>query len=47
MWPLVRAAIDDGRETRVGFADGTALPDGADAPHDAALIRAARASAAG
>lgn len=47
VWPLVRAAIEDGRETRVGFEDGTDLPDGTDAPDNAALIRAARALAAG
>ncbi|MEV8329157.1 3-keto-5-aminohexanoate cleavage protein [Streptomyces niveus] len=47
VWPLVRAAIEDGCETRVGFEDGTDLPDGTDAPDNTALIRAARALAAG
>ncbi|MFJ4771311.1 3-keto-5-aminohexanoate cleavage protein [Streptomyces uncialis] len=46
VWPLVRAAIEDGHETRVGFEDGTDLPDGTDAPDNAALIRAVRALAA-
>ncbi|WP_445397830.1 3-keto-5-aminohexanoate cleavage protein [Streptomyces sp. LE64] len=47
VWPLVRAAVEDGHETRVGFEDGTALPDGAPAADNAALVRAARALAAG
>ncbi|MFD5558438.1 MULTISPECIES: 3-keto-5-aminohexanoate cleavage protein [unclassified Streptomyces] len=46
VWPLVRAAIEDGHETRVGFEDGTDLPDGSPAPDNAALVRAARALAA-
>ncbi|MGW4031237.1 3-keto-5-aminohexanoate cleavage protein [Streptomyces sp. NPDC004838] len=46
VWPLVRAAIEDGHQTRIGFEDGTDLPDGTDAPDNAALIRAVRALAA-
>ncbi|MGW4203031.1 3-keto-5-aminohexanoate cleavage protein [Streptomyces sp. NPDC004726] len=46
VWPLVRAAIEDGHQTRIGFEDGTDLPDGTDAPDNAALVRAVRALAA-
>ncbi|MFF0446690.1 3-keto-5-aminohexanoate cleavage protein [Streptomyces sp. NPDC004609] len=47
VWPLVRAAVEDGHETRIGFEDGTDLPDGSDASDNAALVRAARALAGG
>ncbi|MFD5904847.1 3-keto-5-aminohexanoate cleavage protein [Streptomyces microflavus] len=45
VWPLVRAAVQDGHETRVGFEDGMELPDGTMAPDNTALIIAARAMA--
>ncbi|MBD0708891.1 MULTISPECIES: 3-keto-5-aminohexanoate cleavage protein [unclassified Streptomyces] len=46
VWPLVRAAIEDGHEARIGFEDGTTLPDGTDTPDNAALVRAVRELAA-
>ncbi|MEU9605892.1 3-keto-5-aminohexanoate cleavage protein [Streptomyces sp. NPDC048057] len=47
VWPLVRAAAEDGHQTRIGFEDGTDLPDGSDAPDNAALVRAVRELTAG
>jgi uncharacterized protein (DUF849 family) len=41
-WPLVEAAIEDGAQTRVGFEDMVALPDGSPAPGTAEMVRAAR-----
>lgn len=43
VWPLVRAAAEDGCQTRIGFEDGTELPDGTLAVDNAALVRAVRA----
>lgn len=40
-WPMVRAAIADGAEIRIGFEDDTTMPDGSPAPSNAAMIRAA------
>lgn len=42
VWPVVRAAIEDGCETRVGFEDGVLLPDGEPPVDNAHLVRAAR-----
>ncbi|GAA1603086.1 3-keto-5-aminohexanoate cleavage protein [Leucobacter chromiireducens] len=42
VWPVVRAAIEDGCETRIGFEDGVLLPDGAAPIDNAALVRAVR-----
>ncbi|MFT4082928.1 MAG: 3-keto-5-aminohexanoate cleavage protein [Nocardioides sp.] len=41
-WPLVRAAFEDGVETRVGFEDTLVLDDGAVAADNAAMVRLAR-----
>ena len=41
-WPLVRAAIEDGVETRVGFEDMLDLDDGVTAPNNAAMVLRAR-----
>ncbi|MEU5976563.1 3-keto-5-aminohexanoate cleavage protein [Streptomyces sp. NPDC047315] len=38
VWPLVRAAAEDGHQARIGFEDGTTLPDGSAAPDNAALV---------
>ncbi|QDY75498.1 3-keto-5-aminohexanoate cleavage protein [Streptomyces qinzhouensis] len=43
VWPLVRAAQEDGHQARIGYEDGTDLPDGTPAPDNAALVRAVRA----
>ena len=40
-WPLIRAAAARGLATRVGLEDVLELPDGAPAPDNAALVRAA------
>ena len=40
-WPLIDAAAARGYDTRVGFEDTLALPDGARAPSNAALVAAA------
>lgn len=40
-WPLVRAAVEDGAEIRIGFEDDTTMPDGSPAPSNAAMIKAA------
>lgn len=42
VWPVVRAAIEDGCETRIGFEDGVALPDGSIAVTNDELITAVR-----
>lgn len=42
-WPLLRAAAERGFATRIGLEDVFDLPDGAFAPDNAALVRAARA----
>lgn len=41
-WPAVRHALRLGLQTRIGFEDVLHLPDGAPAPDNAALVRAAR-----
>lgn len=41
-WPVVRAAIADGAEVRVGFEDMLTLDDGSVAPDNAAMVRLAR-----
>lgn len=43
VWPVLRAALEDGHQTRIGFEDGTALPDGTPAPDNRALVLAALA----
>lgn len=47
VWPLVRAAAEDGHQARIGFEDGTTLPDGSAAPDNAALVRAVHELTAG
>lgn len=42
-WPVVRAAIDDGAEVRVGFEDMITLEDGSLAADNVEMIRAVRA----
>lgn len=42
VWPIVEAAIVDGCETRIGFEDGVALPDGSAPADNADLVRAVR-----
>ena len=42
-WPVVRAAIEDGAEVRVGFEDMLTLDDGSLAADNAEMIRAVRA----
>ena len=46
-WVLIEDAVRRGLDTRVGFEDTLALPDGTRAPDNAALVRAARALGAG
>ncbi|WP_326812498.1 3-keto-5-aminohexanoate cleavage protein [Streptomyces scopuliridis] len=41
VWPVLRAALADGHQIRIGFEDGTALPDGTTAPDNRALVLAA------
>lgn len=41
-WPLIATAAARGYDTRVGFEDTLALPDGSPAPTNAALVAAAR-----
>lgn len=41
VWPFVERAVRNGFSTRVGLEDGAALPDGVQAPSNAALVRAA------
>lgn len=45
-WPVLRAALADGHQVRIGFEDGVHLPDGTAAPDNTALVRAARGLAA-
>ncbi|MEV8604381.1 3-keto-5-aminohexanoate cleavage protein [Streptomyces griseoviridis] len=45
-WPVLRAALADGHQTRIGFEDGVDLPDGTTARDNAELVRAVRALAA-
>lgn len=40
-WPLVRAAIADGAEVRVGFEDMLVLADGSVAPDNVAMVKLA------
>jgi len=42
-WPVVRAAIEDGAEVRVGFEDMLVLDDGSVAPDNVAMVHLARA----
>ncbi|AQZ71150.1 unnamed protein product [[Actinomadura] parvosata subsp. kistnae] len=42
-WTVLRTAVTRGLDTRIGLEDVLRLPDGAPAPSNAALIRAARA----
>jgi uncharacterized protein (DUF849 family) len=42
VWPLLRAAVEDGHEMRIGLEDGLLLPDGAVASGNLALVTAAR-----
>jgi uncharacterized protein (DUF849 family) len=41
VWPVFRAAIEDGAQVRVGFEDGIELPDGTIANDNVALVEAA------
>jgi uncharacterized protein (DUF849 family) len=41
VWPVFRAAIEDGAQVRIGFEDGVELPDGTIATDNVALVRAA------
>jgi uncharacterized protein (DUF849 family) len=41
VWPVFRAAIEDGAQVRIGFEDGVELPDGTVAADNVALVRAA------
>lgn len=41
-WPLIATAAARGYDTRVGFEDTLALPDGSPAPTNVALVAAAR-----
>lgn len=41
-WPALRHALRLGLQTRIGFEDTLLLPDGAHAPDNASLVRAAR-----
>ena len=40
-WPVLRRAQALGLRTRIGFEDTLTMPDGSDAPDNAALVRAA------
>ncbi|MFF2846222.1 3-keto-5-aminohexanoate cleavage protein [Streptomyces sp. NPDC058001] len=42
-WPVLRAAVADGHQVRIGFEDGTDLPDGSIAADNATLVTAVRA----
>ncbi|MFJ6569443.1 3-keto-5-aminohexanoate cleavage protein [Streptomyces sp. NPDC091292] len=44
-WPVLRAALADGHQIRIGFEDGVDLPDGSIAADNTALVAAARALA--
>lgn len=41
VWPVYRAAIEDGVQVRIGFEDGVELPDGTVAADNVALVKAA------
>lgn len=41
VWPVLRAAAEDGAQIRIGFEDGIELPNGCTATDNAELIRAA------
>jgi uncharacterized protein (DUF849 family) len=43
VWPFVERAARQGFSTRVGLEDGSTLPDGTNAPSNAALVAAAAA----
>lgn len=45
-WPVLRAAVHDGHQIRIGFEDGVHLPDATPAGRNADLVTAARALAA-
>ena len=45
-WPVLRHALATGRDTRIGLEDTLLGPDGAPAPGNAELVRAARSLAA-
>ncbi|MEM9343091.1 MAG: 3-keto-5-aminohexanoate cleavage protein [Pseudomonadota bacterium] len=40
-WPVLQQALRLGLDTRIGFEDAVTMPDGAPAPDNAALVRAA------
>ena len=42
-WPVLRLALQKGLDTRIGLEDAVTLPDGAQAPDNASLIRAVTA----
>lgn len=42
-WPLLRAALAEGLDTRIGFEDTAEMPDGTAARSNAALVAAAQA----
>ncbi len=42
-WPALDLAAEFGLDTRIGLEDTLLLPDGSEAPSNAALVRAARA----
>ncbi|WP_247638139.1 3-keto-5-aminohexanoate cleavage protein [Microbacterium sufflavum] len=46
-WAALDLAVELGLDTRIGLEDVLLLPDGTDAPGNAALVRAARARGAG
>lgn len=41
VWPVFRAAIEDGAQVRIGFEDGVELPGGTVAEDNVALVKAA------
>ncbi|MEU9339941.1 3-keto-5-aminohexanoate cleavage protein [Streptomyces sp. NPDC048278] len=45
-WPVLRAALADGHQVRIGFEDGLLLPDGTTARDNAELVAAVRDLAA-
>lgn len=45
VWPVLRAALEDGHQVRIGFEDGLLLPDGTLAADNSALVGAVRALA--
>jgi len=46
-WPVLRMAVREGLQARVGLEDTLVLPDGSPAPGNAGLVRAARALTGG